>query len=368
MRGRGVSAIAVLVLLCSAAAANARDAASLLQASQRQPAFTADGRAVQATTTPGPYTFTTTFAMPTMPAGVTRPNVSPWTPVPGENPNLPHGARVTQNQQNFEVQHLPTARPTLEPERHENFSPVQSPLEAEFERNGPTQPPERDCVRSPEYSQCECREMTRACAEASYECEVHLQNLQEKQPGVLNENYKSKFDHPLLNTLSLDVRTQRSGGGAASRRSSFRQSMLKKGKSEVSGCRACFDHIAEALRPPPSADGGATLLQQEEHRQDPEPAVPEKRWGYDGRYDPPTSGWRIDNEEPEWVTWYDEWRQKEVQKGDGKRELGAMEECLSYFWACDGNRRRLDTWIHAKEAETEWVDANAATRPGLYQG
>lgn len=347
------SALAVLVAVSSGATAWGSSIFEL----QRQPAFTADGRQIEATTTPGPYTFTTTMApLPTMPPGVSTSIVSPWTPAPGDNPNLPNGFHVVQNQQTFEVVHLPTARPTLQPDRFENYSPVQSPLEAEFERNGPTQPPERDCVRSPEYSRCECREMTRACAEASYECEVHLQTLQKEQPGVLNENYKSKFDHPLLNTLSLDIRTQRA-----------RRSLRKRGASTSSaqGCRACFDRVAAALKPPPSADGGATLLQQK-HRQ---VEVPQKRWGYNGRYDPPSSGWRIDNEEPEWVTWYDQWRHAEEQKGDCKRsELGAMEECLSYYWACEGNRVRLNSWIHAKHAETEWIDEHAAARPGLYQG
>mmetsp|Transcript_64399 Transcript_64399/g.119747 ORF Transcript_64399/g.119747 Transcript_64399/m.119747 type:complete len:192 (-) Transcript_64399:22-597(-) len=60
------------------------------------------------------------------------------------------------------------------------------------------------CVRTP--SACTCPEVRQACAVASRDCEAQVKALGGTAKQAHIDNYLSKFDHPLLNTmLQLDV-------------------------------------------------------------------------------------------------------------------------------------------------------------------
>jgi len=278
---------------------------------------------------------------------------------------------------------MPTAEPTLSPARYRNFQPMRSKWEQIRFQEGPTVfPPSRDCVRTPARSMCDCKEMIAACHEESYDCDVRLQSMEERVPGIQADNYQSKFNHPLLNTLTQLTKRRRS---LKRQSSALRSSRPKKADPE---CKVCLDQLktswSHAKDNDPDAESeGATLVmappdfpgEQEEYGNAGELDQPgyappaalveeSEESSSSSRFDPSTGqktaefGWRIFNEGPDWGS---------VLRGKCTvEEMDGLEQCLSYFWACDQNRKRLEKWSEATTRETDWIDAHPGKRPGIH--
>mmetsp|Transcript_158540 Transcript_158540/g.508635 ORF Transcript_158540/g.508635 Transcript_158540/m.508635 type:complete len:283 (+) Transcript_158540:175-1023(+) len=60
---------------------------------------------------------------------------------------------------------------------------------------------------------CPCPETVRACHYESYLCELSLKELERVAGDVGKENFMSRFDHPLLNTLEKSAVLHRQGAG-----------------------------------------------------------------------------------------------------------------------------------------------------------
>jgi len=237
---------------------------------------------------------------------------------------LPNGTDVHLGGIDFEVYHVPQFRPTVEPGRMNNEMPVRSPTEEQYEELGPTPTPPRDCVRTPGISNCGCKGMISACHEESYLCEVGVDDLKKELPNVLRDNYQSKFAHPLLNTLQFN-------------------STLWRRPSVAPQCLKCFQDIA-ATWPHNEQD---TFLQMFSRREEPVKT-----------YQPEETGWRIYSGSPD---------PSAVMSGIcNAQEMQGLEECLTFFWTCDANRKRLQNWVLNTNSETKYIDAHPGTRPGVY--
>mmetsp|Transcript_76430 Transcript_76430/g.126766 ORF Transcript_76430/g.126766 Transcript_76430/m.126766 type:complete len:180 (+) Transcript_76430:97-636(+) len=70
----------------------------------------------------------------------------------------------------------------------------------------------KDCVRRPRHFHCTCMEQQNACKEEVFACESARMDILKRSESIEKMNYNSKFDHPLLNTLELDSRSQRLRG------------------------------------------------------------------------------------------------------------------------------------------------------------
>lgn len=265
---------------------------------------------------------------------------------PGGGGQLANGTKVMVGGNAHTVFDIPQLRPTLQPDRFENFQTVESPLEKQYAMYGPTLPPPRDCVRTPGISMCECKEMIAACHEEAYKCDMGLKGLSREAPKVIRDNYQSKFAHPLLNTLALH--------------SSLRKqpATLPQGEKRASEkCRQCFVQAAHDL-PHNDESQASMLLQAGDFRQ------PHHHWrsAPEGplTVQPEEFGWRIYDEGPDWDA---------VLRGVcTPEEMQGLEECLSYFWSCDANRMRIQNWMANTKKETDYIDANPGTRPGVYEG
>jgi len=77
-----------------------------------------------------------------------------------------------------------------------------------------TPPADEDCINNPDG--CTCRQALDQCREESYMCEESMRELQRVIPGVYEENYRSKFDHPLVNTLAVHTAVKLRGSRAFS--------------------------------------------------------------------------------------------------------------------------------------------------------
>lgn len=66
-----------------------------------------------------------------------------------------------------------------------------------------------DCIENPRG--CPCSETIRQCREETYMCEASMQELQKVMPKTWANNFLSKFDHPLLNTLEVAKRGETKG-------------------------------------------------------------------------------------------------------------------------------------------------------------
>mmetsp|Transcript_35518 Transcript_35518/g.90279 ORF Transcript_35518/g.90279 Transcript_35518/m.90279 type:complete len:263 (-) Transcript_35518:55-843(-) len=60
---------------------------------------------------------------------------------------------------------------------------------------------------------CPCPETVRACHYESYLCDLSLKELERVAGDVGQENFMSRFDHPLLNTLEKSAVLHRQGAG-----------------------------------------------------------------------------------------------------------------------------------------------------------
>lgn len=196
--------------------------------------------------------------------------------------------------------------PTLSPRRRRNYTPVISPTEKQHEEDG-ADIQQRDCVRTPALSMCNCVEMINACRVATVECDDMLMDSQEHMDKAERQNYVSKFDHPLLNTLQMPSPR----------------------------CQKCFQQISKSAdwseRPPSFLQNAPTTAE---------------------------FGYRIFDESPDWQS---------IMRGRCTlSEIQGLQECLSYFWACDGNRERIRNYLKNTERETEYVYTHPGTRPGIH--
>jgi hypothetical protein len=282
-----------------------------------------------------------------------------------------------------------------------NYAPLASNDEKTAEERGPTPPPPRDCVRTAGLSGCNCKEIIDACAMETFQCDVKIQAIEHEVPEAARENYISKMDHPLFNTLlQMNASMARQGWGAFGQ--SLRQPIPTPGPQK---CTTCFMNIAETMPHPTPEDGdarpnsgqveqdsasgdvpvddeqedvpaedgppaaSAAFLQRSRGPgtaagQEPVPADLKAREStnpnsYKGitPYDPQEFGARIFDESPDWNA---------ALAGECTREeIKQMEECLSYFWSCDANRKRLDRWVRYTLQETKWIDANPNRRIGF---
>jgi predicted SPOUT superfamily RNA methylase MTH1 len=160
-------------------------------------------------------------------------------------------------------------------------------------------------------------------------CEVGLEDLKKQAPGVLRDNYQSKFAHPLLNTLQLN--SSRSG-----------RPPMASGQ-----CMKCFQDLAQTLPHNEqdqflqiSSKGGQAPTSQD-------------------TYQPEETGWKIYYGGPDW----DSGVLRGVCNAD---EMTGLEECLNFFWTCDANRVRLEKWVLYTNSETKYIDTHPGTRPGVY--
>jgi len=254
---------------------------------------------------------------------------------------LPHGTPVEIGGQTYKVFHIPQFRPTISPERLNNEMPVGSAVEKQFEKLGPTAPPPRDCVRTPGISNCGCKGMILACHEESYMCEVNLEDLKAVAPGVLRDNYQSKFASPLLNTLELKSRR-------------WKQPASQDAPSAT--CIKCFQDIAHDL---PHNEQDALLQvnrtvaawSRAGHQGAPVTIAPKAPVA---TYQPMESGWKIYSGSPD---------PDAVLAGVcAVDEMSGLEECLSYFWTCDQQRSRLETWVLNTKAKTKYIDEHPGER------
>lgn len=309
---------------------------------------------------------------------------------PGEVGALPNGTVVEIGGMKYETVHLPQAEPTLSPERWKNYHPVMSPTEYHAQFTEPTEPPEKDCVREPEKSSCDCKEMIAACNEETYACEVSLRTLSKEAPSAQKTNYISKFNHPLLNTL-MQLR-KRSG--------------MKQPSSQ---CGACFRRMVddkkygmgERVYPSPEEvaekngdtddDMSRSLLQTQKapdmqkgilagslNKGDGGLKHQGKNAGSGGKapdwfakkkygYTPSTFGWRIDASAPKGIS--DESLDSSIRIGGCTLpEVTGLQECLTYFWSCDENRNKLWQMVRRLNHESDWIDTHPGTRPGIYSG
>eukprot|EP00747_Dinoflagellata_sp_TGD_P163470 gnl/TRDRNA2_/TRDRNA2_182159_c0_seq1.p1 gnl/TRDRNA2_/TRDRNA2_182159_c0~~gnl/TRDRNA2_/TRDRNA2_182159_c0_seq1.p1 ORF type:complete len:377 (+),score=55.69 gnl/TRDRNA2_/TRDRNA2_182159_c0_seq1:57-1187(+) len=310
---------------------------------------------------------------------VTRP---PWTPNLGEPSTAKEHEELTIDKQMMEVLYLPTAEPTLSPDRQRNYNTVDSPQEMLWHRQLGAYPtatpaPERDCARTPIISNCGCPEMIKACSEAVYECEVNVEVLSKEKPDILKDNYAAKFDHPLLNTFLQRIakrsrRFLRRGGRNAGSSSSVNPE-----------CRQCIADMARQLTPTHNdrrldvsptpvemsaqeVDPALTLLQEDEMQ----PEIT-------GGFVPGNFGWRVDGPPApgQGITWQIQQNQQLINDIGtatpgfcGTDERTAMGECINYFWTCDRNRKALSDWARGAQMENEWIWAHPMTRPGIYAG
>lgn len=256
-------------------------------------------------------------------------------------------------------------------ERMENYMPVQSPAQAQFQRLGmgdvTTPPPVRDCVRAPLASQCGCLEVVQACQRESYECEKSLKELSRWAPKVQQENFISKFDHPLLNTLSVGTRLRRgltvrrtqtgaaAGVGFLSRRQSPVQMPVELPGQLVSGTPPPWAPEAmlgppQVPAPPPLASpfGGMVRVMptaapqvmalgpagQEAISMTPMPT-------FIGSATTPAPPTTIVNT---------------TSEGCSEQGQQMMRDCLMYFWSCDRNKNDLLKNSIKLDHQTIWMD------------
>lgn len=260
---------------------------------------------------------------------------------------LPNGTIVAVNGAPHKVVHLPTMEPTLSPDRGQNYNVQMSPEEYMIRFYGTTPPPPHDCVRSPGTSDCTCEDILESCSEESYQCEGALRELSKEEPRSVRNNYLSKFNHPLLNTLALRSRRSR---------------LLRRSRAQP--CLQCFKRLAQdaaSTRSDPQSQW--SFLQHDTKK------------GPTGRgYEPATWGWRIDQDAP--VTFNFGYSEEDVARLTRQATVGhcsaeeieAMEECLTYFWSCDRNRVYLQQHIHELDGDTEWIDTHPGARPGVFAG
>jgi hypothetical protein len=260
----------------------------------------------------------------------------------------------------------------MDPSRFRNYVPIKSTWEVQAAEEGPTSPPPRDCTRHPGKSMCNCREIIAATAAEAYACEVKVQALEVDMPDIATENYITKFDHPLFNTLLRMNSTVWRGGlkragipdfvapdeDYAQPRKECRACMLKIA-AEMPHAKQPNEPISGQITPfnpeyePTNVDDGEVNFLQLKHR-----AAQPYSLASPPKYEPEEFGWRIFDESPDWSA---------VLRGMcTKDEIQSMEEGLAYFWSCDANRQRLDAWVRKTKAETVWVDSHPATRLGIY--
>lgn len=261
------------------------------------------------------------------------------------DPPPPQGAKVVKDGQEVEVFYLPTIRPTVAPDRPNNFNPVMSPVEKLHEKWGPTPPPDRDCVRAPGRGMCGCKEMIDACHAQVYTCDKRLMELKEEVSIALRDNHQSKFAHPLLNTLALNSSVMRQPAKPKSALVSVPEQ-----------CRMCFDKLQQEL-----PHEGMQFL-QEGARKKKQPPKPSEHTAIimpnTLKYEPNPFGWRVYDESPSFDT---------ILAGVcSSAEMEGLEGCLSYFWACDANLNRVNTWLLNTKGETKYIDSHPGTRPGIY--
>eukprot|EP00397_Hematodinium_sp_SG-2012_P051701 GEMP01060743.1.p1 GENE.GEMP01060743.1~~GEMP01060743.1.p1 ORF type:complete len:237 (+),score=60.45 GEMP01060743.1:58-768(+) len=200
------------------------------------------------------------------------------------------------------MQVLP-AEPTLSPQRRRNYSPVRSPLEQRHEEQGPELPPERDCMRTPALSMCGCQDMIHACQRATLNCDKMLQDSEVEMDEADRRNYALHFDHPLLNTLQMNSKSQ----------------------APSAGCQKCFQEISDTrkvdLRPLSFLEKNAPIVAK--------------------------VGYRIFVESPDWES---------VMRGKCTiGEMSGLQDCMSYYWACDDNRERIRKWMKNMKRETDSI-------------
>lgn len=235
------------------------------------------------------------------------------------------------------------------------------------------------CVTDP-TSGCECPAVIRACSEESYQCEVSIKEIQRLAPQLEKDLAVAKYSHPLLNTF---VQTDMSGLsyekaariadqiGIAdqSGKSRLRKQPLGAPPQQMLGapdpqqlpgpggeqkesakCHDCFMSMAHGASW--VGRGGASFLQEESG---------------DAKFDPPERGWRL-------------------VSGDGSEggagaavpemmvglclasEAEAMNQCLSYYIACDQNREAMMQWYMNSQKELGWIVTHPLARPGIFQG
>lgn len=256
----------------------------------------------------------------------------------------PNGTEVQVGGAPHMVHHLEVSRPTLAPHRWENYHPVKSLPERIEEYYGPTPQPDRDCTRRPEGGDCDCKELISSCHQEAYECDLSLRQLAKDEPRALRGNYLSHMSHPLLNTLSLGAKLRRQRGQ--------QQPPPKEAK-----CGACVRRLVDQ-RANPAGGSDWSFTQRAKS------AASQKQ------YPPSEYGWRIDQEQPFYKgqNW-DEVEGNLMMLGAcSQQEIEGLEECLTYFWGCEQNRVKLYGKINALDSETEWIDSNPGTRPGIFSG
>lgn len=268
---------------------------------------------------------------------------------------LPNGTDVMVGGHTFEVFHIPQYRPTIAPDRLNNEMPVMTPLEKVYDQLGPTAPPPRDCVRTPGISMCGCKGMITACHEESYMCEVQMQDLKKEATPVLRNNYQSKFAHPLLNTLQVN----------SSRWGHIPYNWPDARHPQPSAqCVRCFQDMAASLPHNEPDNQDLQLLQASKGaKQTHFKSMMEKMGLMPAVYQPEETGWRIYYEGPS-----NDGPGGGIMSGIcSAAEMQGLEECLNFFWSCDANRERLQSWIEHTNAETKWIDTHPGVRPGGFR-
>jgi len=305
-----------------------------------------------------------------------------------------------------------TAEPTLAPWRFNNYNPVPSDAEEELDKNGPTVPPERDCIRTAGRSGCSCLEIIDAAAEETNVCDMKVQALEMNVPGVARNNYLEKIDQPFFNTF-LQVREWVANYKSMKKRRSFLEAIRQPLASDAhatQACQVCFLRIAEQFPhpkdtddPPPNTDGTVTAekvgVDDNQYEQGDAGAEPVSwgegqdagiyqnfiQFGHQGhvaggqrqappgasdlepdgqpvlgvtvKNEPEEFGWRIFDESPDWgASLAGECTQQEIKD---------LQAAMAYFWSCDINRKRLDKWIRATNMESAWIEHNPQRRIGF---
>jgi len=252
---------------------------------------------------------------------------------------------------------------------------------------------------------CSCKEVIAATAAETYICEAKVQSLELGMPEIAKINYLTKFDHPLLNTFlqgkSSAWRSHTSANSSAWRSRVGFSSAWTHPDFDNAGppdsydmgaprkeCRKCMLRIASEMKHPqqPSEDGPAATRMTpsgfapgddsaNQGVDDGEVNFFQQMLGYGRKmlgsrraqqpysyqqppkYEPEEMGWRIFDESPDWSS---------VLRGMcSAQEITDMEEGLTYFWSCDSNRIKLDTWSRKVADETVWIDANPGKRIGM---
>lgn len=201
-------------------------------------------------------------------------------------------------------------------QREHNYSPILTPLEKLQLREGPFPEPERDCVRTPQKSLCGCKEMIQACADAIDECDADIQRAQKEAKSVEKDSYFSKIDRPLLNTLQISNASD---------------------ATHLPSCRICFDQIAKDPAWTPRNDA---FLR------------PKSRNPGEVKSHGAGTQSKDDRERLKALSLFGKDILKKSQSCSPDETTG-LEACLTYFWSCDENRKRLEDWSRRTMKETE---------------